>query len=372
MHVVNASRSREEVEKRLDMILSHLEKIEKNREKVMKGLRKVLNKNVDGIVERLVEHLSSKDVKERFSSWSLEEVPARKGSWTEVEENVNTLLFSRVQEFVYQWEDKTKAFENAHLSLTQRFQNCYDDVELQLQDLQSDAIDVDFDKERFLTFRISRFQKLGWIVKGFFYGSPTLGVRLNFDLKSACKQSQAHDSKKWTGLAVQALYKDLLSSVSVGILARFRNKNQLKSFVNDKLKDTQLCLDRIEARLSEKIKADRDLYEQCKKEKPVGERSAYQSLFHEVEQQRHQLALFGLTEVCAVRIDREKLNWKEETSSCLGSGSFGNVYKGTMKSGDGKITTVALKVWKEALDVDNAIKIMEEMKNLRYEANFQR
>ena len=371
MDIVNASRSRKEVEKGLDKILSHLEKIEKDREEVKNDLRKVFNEKVDGIVERLVEHLSSKDVKERFSSWSLDETPATKGSWTEVEENVNTLLFIRAQEFVYQWEEKTKEFENAHLSLMQMFQNYYDDVELQLQDLQSDAIDVDVEKQRFLTFRISPFQKLWWIVKGFFYGSPTLGVRLSFDLKSAFNQLQTYDLKNWTSLAVRALYKDLLSDVSVDILARIRYKNQLKLFVNDKLKDAELCFDRIDARLSEMIKADKVLYEQ-QMEKPVGEPSAYQSLFHEVAQQRHQLALLGLTEVCAVKIDPKKLNWKEEKSSCLGRGAFGEVYKGTMKSDDGKVTTVALKVWNKALDVDNAINIVEEMRNLRYEANFQR
>ena len=367
MHVVNASRSPEESQERLDKVVSPLEDIEKDQEKVIKDFRKMFNEKVDDIVERLFEHLSSKDVEERFTSWSLDEAPANKGSWTEVEENVNTLLSSRFQEIVSQWEEKTKVFANAHLFLMQTFQNYYDDVEFQLQNIQSDATDVDSGKQRFLSFRISGFQKLQWIVNGLIYGVPCLGALVSFDLKSAF--DQASNLTNWASRAVQALYKDLLSDVSEGTLARIKNKNQLKSFVDEKLKDAKLYLDRIKARLPDMIKADRDLYEQLMKEKT--DRSRYLPLFHEVAQHRHQLALLGLTEVCAVKLDREKFHWKEETSSCLGRGSFAAVYQGTMRS-DGEVTTVALKVWNEALDVNNAIQIMEEMKNLRYEENFQR
>ena len=40
----------------------------------------MFNEKVDDIVERLLEHLSSKDVEERFTSWSLGEAPAEKRS----------------------------------------------------------------------------------------------------------------------------------------------------------------------------------------------------------------------------------------------------------------------------------------------------
>lgn len=90
----------------------------------------------------------------------------------------------------------------------------------------------------------------------------------------------------------------------------------------------------------------------------------YQPLFYVAKQHRDQLAKFGLSEVCAVKIDREELEWKEEASSCLGRGAFGAVYQGTMRR-DGEVTTVALKVWDEALDAANAKEIMEEIKNLR-------
>ena len=366
-HVVNAARSPDENKERLDKIVSRLEDIEKDQDKVIKDLRKMFNEKVDEIVERLLKHLSSKGVEERFTSWSLHDAPAERSSWTEVEEKVNTLLCSRFQEIVEQWEEETKVFASARLFLVQKFQNCYDDVEFQLQDLQSDATDVDSGKQRF-RFRISPFQKLEWVVKGGFLNA--LGsLLIPVDSLIAYSHCEAYELTSWVGWTSQVLYKNLLSDVSVSNLARIRDKNQLKSVVNEILKDAKLYLDRIEARLPVMIKVDRDLYEQLMKEKT--DRSRYQPLLHKVAQKRHQLALLGLTEVCALKIDREKLDWKEEKSSCFGHGPFGAVYQGTMRS-DGVVTTVALKVWNEELDLNNSIEIMEEMKNLRYETNFQR
>ena len=351
-YVVNASRSPEEIKEKLDKIVCRLVEIEKDQGKVIKDLRKTFDDIVDSIVERLSEHLSSKDVKERFTSWSLDEAPAEKGPWREVERNVSTLLSSRFQETVYLWEKETQAFANARLLLKEMFQNYYDDVDFQLQVLQSDATDVEPGKQRF-SFRISRIQKLEWIAKRFFYSVPFLVKLITGDLKGAF--DQARD-------LTQVLFKDLLAKVSVRNLAALTNNEKLKPFVEEKLKDAKSYLDTIETRLSEMIQADMVLYEQLMKEKT--EQSHYQPLFREVEKHRHQLALLGLTEVCAVQIDREKLDWKEETSSCIGHGAFGAVYQGTMRS-DGEVTTVALKVWNEALDVNNAIKILEETKTLR-------
>lgn len=76
----------------------------------------------------------------------------------------------------------------------------------------------------------------------------------------------------------------------------------------------------------------------------------------------------GITEVCAVQVSREELDWKEDASSYLGSGAFGVVYQGKM-SKDGEVRGVALKICSEVLDVGNAGNITEKMNILR-RANF--
>ena len=99
----------------------------------------------------------------------------------------------------------------------------------------------------------------------------------------------------------------------------------------------------------------------------LSKRSAcYERVFYEVAQHRDQLAIFGLWEVCAVKIDSKEFEWKENASFCLGRGAFGAVYQGTMRR-DGEVKTVAVKVWNEALrlETSTAEENMEVIRNLR-------
>lgn len=56
-------------------------------------------------------------------------------------------------------------------------------------------------------------------------------------------------------------------------------------------------------------------------------------------------------------------------SSLLGSGSFAAVYQGTMRRRE-EVTTVALKVFNEALNADDASEIVQEIKILRQVKTF--
>ena len=95
----------------------------------------------------------------------------------------------------------------------------------------------------------------------------------------------------------------------------------------------------------------------------------YRRIRDEGSQCRDQLALFGIKNVCTTKINHEELEWKEEKPSLLGSGSFSAVYQGTMRR-CGEVATVALKVFNEALNADNASEIMQEMKMLRQVKTF--
>ena len=240
--------------------------------------------------------------------------------------------------------------------LMKEFQNCFNIVEFKLQNVQNEAAGDDSSNPNKVAFRIqlSFLHKAGWNIRNITFGLGRLVCKI-LDLKLGEAIISFNDL---ASNVIQSLYKDLLKDVAKDILTDSLQK-KLKPFVEDKLKDAKLYLDRMEARLQELIEADRKLYEQLSKRS-----SRYQPVFYEVKQHRDQLAEFGLSEVCAVKVDGKELEWKEEASSCLGRGAFGAVYQGTMRR-DGGVTTVALKVWNEALDAANAKEIMEEIKNLR-------
>ena len=79
---------------------------------------------------------------------------------------------------------------------------------------------------------------------------------------------------------------------------------------------------------------------------------------------RGHLAVFALKEIRAIDIGSEKLNWKEDSSSRLGSGAFAIVYQGKMRR-QGQEQIVALKVCSDVLDFKNASAIMAEVELLR-------
>lgn len=356
--VANALRSPEEIDKRIEKIVRRLKQIEKDEKKVINDFHKLFNDEVNSVVRRLSKHLSSDDIEARFTSWSLDEAPDENGSWDEVEEKVNNVLCSRFYEIVEQWEEDNKVFANANLLLMQQFQDYYDDVEFQLQNLQSEAAGDDINmksgKEAF-KFRFSSVQKFIWRIKNVAYGLTSyFQIRTSNLLRKGLKT--VHGSVKY-------LYRDLLSRVSLDILAAGKDEKKLKPFVEGKLNEAKLFLDHLEARLPELIEADRQLYELLMKKKT--ERSRYKTMLDEVTEQRRQLSRFGITGVCAAKIKHKELDWKEDGSSCLGVGSFAVVYQGTMKRDGKNVTAVALKVWNDALDFNNAIEIMEEIKNLR-------
>ena len=353
--MVNASKSPGEIKERLGKIFNRLEAIKNDQGKARKDLRELFSEQVNNVVHQLSQHLLSDDIKKRFTKWSKEEAPDEDGSWKEVEENVNAALSTRFLEIVDQWEEENKVFSTTRTFLMEQFQDYFNNVEFKLHNVQSEAADDGSSNPNKVAFRIqlSFWQKALWNMKNISFDLGRVLIKIhNLSLGAAIKSVNHLASN------VKILYKDLLKDVSEDILTD-SIKKKLKPFVEDKLKDVKLYLDRIEARMQELIEADRQLYEQLSK------RSArYQPVFYEVKQHRDQLAEFGLSEVCAVKVDGKELEWKEEASSCLGRGAFGAVYQGKMTR-DGEVTTVALKVWNEALDAANAKEIMEEIKNLR-------
>ena len=146
-----------------------------------------------------------------------------------------------------------------------------------------------------------------------------------------------------------------------------------------KLHDVKDCLGQIKVRLPALIEADRELYSELYKQLLVNltqqthsqeeNKDRYQRILDEGSQSRDQLTLFGIKDVCTVKINHEELEWKEEMSSLLGRGPFSAVYQGTMRR-CGKVVTVALKVCNEALNADKASEIMQEMKILRQVKTF--
>ena len=366
----NASNTHDDINQKMEKVIHRLDVMKKGQKKVIEDLQASFNEKVDTIFYHLSEYLFSEDVTARFTSWSENEFPDQYISdlTQEVEEKIDTLLSSRFQEVVKQWEEENHVFADARLSLLKKVKNCYDEAEFKRRNLLFDATDVHHGVSNFKKFRFSNPRKAYMKIR-----TLTFGV---FGLVA-----DSMDGKFVTELygGSKIDFKDVITQASVKFFSSRREKKQLKKFVVDKLNDVKDCLRQIEVRLPELIEEDRELYSElygqllCNLEQETHlqeeKKDRYRRIRDEGSQCRDQLALFGIKNVCTTKINHEELEWKEEKSSLLGSGSFSAVYQGTMRR-YGEVATVALKVFNEALNADNASEIMQEMKILRQVKTF--
>ena len=366
----NASNTHDDINQKMEKVIHRLDVMKKGQKKVIEDLQASFNEKVDTIFYHLSEYLFSEDVTARFTSWSENEFPDQYISnlTQEVEEKIDTLLSSRFQEVVKQWEEENHLFADARLSLLKKVKNCYDEAEFKRRNLLFDATDVHHGVSNFKKFRFSNPRKAYMKIR-----TLTFGV---FGLVA-----DSMDGKFVTELygGSKIDFKDVITQASVKFFSSRREKKQLKKFVVDKLNDVKDCLRQIEVRLPELIEEDRELYSElygqllCNLEQETHfqeeNKDRYQRIRDEGSQCRDQLALFGIKNVCTTKINHDELEWKEEMSSLLGSGSFSAVYQGTMRR-CGEVATVALKVFNEALNADNASEIMQEMKILRQVKTF--
>ena len=369
--VMNASRDRSKVDQQMRGIIDRLKTLEEKQSEVVADLHQELKKIVNEAFRELQKYLSSKEVRARFTSWTLDEVPRSEDTWVLTRLQINKALSRRLQEFIKQWEEDNKVFANARESLVQHFQSRYNFVEGQLRNLQSaitaDKKDVpenltelsDSDltlREKVIIGVTSPIWVPLGIVAGLVIGVPVLGIK--------AIKSKWEDRKK---LQTYKKHKcDFMSEASKDYLDEVIEEKELKPFVEEQMKEAQVCLQQIQARLPELIEADKMLCNQLLDETRTQEeiKERYQPILDEASVLRGHLAVFGFKEVRATDIKTTNLDWSENSSSHIGRGAFANVYSGKMKR-NGNFYTVALKVYNEALDDNNACLFMSEVQILR-------
>ena len=367
--LMNASRDRYKVIQKMGEIVNRLEAIEEQQSEVVAELRQYLKTRTNVALQRVTEYLSSEEVKARFTSWTLDEVPRSEDSWEVTGNQIFKALSRRLREFIEQWEEDNKVFANARASLVQHFQTRYNFVEGQLRNLQNaiTADDIVLDLEDQLpetNLSVTEKVIIGvtspiWIPLGLVVlviGVPIYGIM--------AIRSKLEDRKK-----IKKYEEDrcaFIREISAMYLEDIREKKWLKPFVKEQMKEAKVCLQQITARLPELIEADKMLCNQFRDETRSQQdiTKRYQPIMDEGSYLRGRLAEFGFKEVRVTDISADNLNWKEDTSSRLGCGAFGAVYQGNMKR-DKKSYTVALKVYNDVLDDKNAGLFMAEVQMLR-------
>ena len=369
--VKNASRNRSQLDEKKRRIDQFLEAFEKKQMEAVAGLHQFQRTLEHGALQRLSTYLSSEDVKARFTSWTLDEVPRSEGNWNDTVNKIENLLLKRLREFIEQWEEDNKVFANAHKSLVQHVQGLFNFFEGQLRNLET-AITADVDSENLeellededipLAGKIFiGFTSPLWIplsIVALVITAPLLGfVATKMKLRERKEVKNYEDNKC-----------AFLKKVSKKYLEDSKEEKHLELLAKEQMKDAKLFLKQIEARLPELIEEGKMLRNQyvaeTRSQKDISDR--FQPIIDEGSHLRGRLAEYGFKEVRATDISTDNLTWKEDTSSRLGCGAFGVVYRGNMKRNEDVYTVVALKMYKDVLDAkNNASLFMSEVQILR-------
>ncbi|KAL9964138.1 hypothetical protein ACROYT_G027725 [Oculina patagonica] len=367
--IQNSQHDRSKVSERMAFITERLAKIERQERSVNEELQEYLAKETDNAVSVLSTYFKSSDVVEQFTSWTLDDVPNSDYIWEAFTTNIiQKALMKRLMDVIAAWEEKNHVFVDACTSLIQNFQQRYNFVEGQLRNLEMAVLagsDVGHGSVALATGNLT----LTKTVFDNIIGDPFWDSGL-FPLICCTSIPFA------VAVLAKGLHKTLtefkkdkcrfMAKVSKTYLTEATKENNLRSFVTEQLKQCQVCLKQIVTRIPELIEADKMLCQQLRnEERSQQEISVFYTPFYQRSLQlRGQMALFGIKEVRTMNVSCSDLEWKDDGSSLLGTGAFASVYRGKIKQREGE-EPVALKVWKDELNVSNASAFLVETEMLR-------
>ncbi|XP_068732183.1 uncharacterized protein [Montipora capricornis] len=366
--LANASRDRQNALVKMSNVRQRLAGIESKQNMVMPELAEYLTDRVKGAIKELSHYLETEEVRKRFASWTLDDVPNVEGSWEVTQNGIMKAISKRLRDIIQQWEEDNKVFANARESLIKHFQQRYKFVEAQLRNLHR-AVTEDNKHVSPTSFPETRFTAgdkvaIGllspiWVPLGLIavaIGAPFVGImaiKENIEDKMKLKKYERDKCAFMTKLSAEYLNK-VIDDIA------------LDKFVRGQLQEAKLCLEQIKARIPELIQADKMLCEQLNNERRETRVivDLYQPMLETVSELRGNLSIFGLEEVFGNDISINELDWKEDLFHRLGSGSFAAVYKGKMTK-NGCTQPVALKVCNLELNTKNALDIATEVELMR-------
>ena len=111
----------------VDLHSERLRYVEKRLCSVEDELNEHFRKLTDDTVRILSKHLQSCEVIEKFTSWTLEDIPHAGESWKVTEDHIQKAFRSRLENMITAWEEKNQILFNARSSLVQLSDQQFDE-----------------------------------------------------------------------------------------------------------------------------------------------------------------------------------------------------------------------------------------------------
>ena len=335
-------------------------------------LQEHFGKLADDAVRVLSNHLQSCEVMEKFTSWTLEDIPHAGESW-EVTEHLNQDAFKkRLQNTIAAWEEKNQILSYTRTCLVQLSHQRFDKGKslLPFRYLENPVIMDAASTHTFQSasdFGVAQKVMIGlaspiWVSIGLaatVCSVPVMGaIGLKEKLKNMKRSSKYEKGKH-----------RFIVKASRKYLCKVAQEQQLWLLVEKELKDVQVYLTKVSSRLRELVVADKILCQQLRDEnRSVKEiKESYGPLEEMSTRIKEKMALFSIKELQSTEISRNDLEWDQgDSTSLLGNGAFATVYRGTFRlPGQSGPTQVAVKLWIRELNESTAMGFFCKTETLR-------
>ena len=347
----NSPKDHQKVDERIKVIAERLLNIEKQQSSINKELKAYLENKTDYAVSTLSKHLRSSAVVEKFTSWTLDDVPNTEESWDATRNSIQKAITKRLHDVIATWEDENHVFVDARASLVQYFQERF----LESSVVPKEAANPSSDPLVEDNFSVAERVIIGvtspiWVPVGLavlIASVPVVGVMAVKEKYKTWNETREYEKDK----------SGFMAKVSKEYLTEAAEEQNLRPYVVEQLKA---------GGAAELIEAEKTLCQKLRDENHSQKEieDFYRPLCRKSLQLRDSMSTFGIKELRTMEISSNDLEWNEDRSSLLGTGAFASVYRGKLKLPE-KEQPVALKVWKDELNDSNASAFLAEAATLR-------
>ena len=256
----------------VDLHSERLRYVEKRLRSVEDELNEHFRKLADDTVRELSKHLQSCEVMEKFTSWTLEDIPHAGESWEVTEDHIQKAFRSRLENTITAWEEKNQILFNTRSSLVQlsdqRFDECKNLLPYRyLENLViTDAAAAsgsntcqssnDFGAAQIVMMGLTSPIWVPFVLAALASSVPVVGVMTLKEKVKNLKRSRKYGKDK----------RRFIVGASHKYLCKVVQEQQLSLIVKEKLKDVHLYLTKVSSRLHELLAADKILCQQLRDE----------------------------------------------------------------------------------------------------------
>ena len=376
----NVNSDHEAAAQRLTHVIERLTKLQAEQESWKKELGTHLGKETARAIRVLINYLKSPMAIESFCRWNSDELPDVEGSWEVTESAIMKLIQNRLQTLIEEWEEKQQHFASARKSVVTFFLSKYNYLENELRCVEVNVSKITATpetttenerlEEQFLN-NISNFSiplegkiALG-IMMPFLIPATLVGVALAVPVTLLVDYVQ--DAKKIHKYKNDR--SEFVSKMSLKHLEKVATPESLKPLVEDQIMQAVSCLTELEAKIPMLVEADMKLCQQLIDESrsKKNTEAEYRPRKDKCERLRGELAFFGSLEIRGMAIAWDNLEWEVSEKVDLNHSLPPGIYQGRISKGRyASSRQVTLKVYKELLTNNNAIKCLEVEVTMRY------